>query len=127
MSYFDGYVLAVPAANRKKFIEYAEAVDHIFIEHGAIRVIECWGDVLPDGKLTDFRKAVQAREDETVIFSWVEWADKAARDSGMQQMEDFMKTDDLFDQKKNPMPFDGMRMIYGSFQTVVDMRAETSG
>ena len=126
MSYIDGYVLAVPKANRKKFIEYAEAVDHIFIDHGAIRVMECWGDDLPAGKLTDFHKAVQAKDDETVVFSWVEWPDKATRDAGMAQMEDLMKTDDIFDQEKNPMPFDGMRMIYGSFQTVVEMGEKTS-
>ncbi len=120
MSYIDGYVLAVPVANKEKFIEYAEAVDNIFIEYGAIRVIECWGDDIPEGSITDFQKAVQTKDNETVVFSWVEWPDKATRDKAMDEMEKVMKTDDLFDQEKNPMPFDGKRMIYGSFQPVVD-------
>ena len=126
MSYVDGYILAVPKANRTRFIEYAETVDRIFIEHGAIRVIECWADDVPEGKLTDFYKAVQTKDDETVIFSWVEWPDKETRNAGMAQMEEVMKTDDLFNPEKNPMPFDGMRMIYGSFQPVVDLHKTSS-
>ena len=126
MSYIDGYVLAVPIANRETFIEYANSVDNIFIEHGAIRVIEAWGDDVPHGEQTDFYKAVQAREDETVAFSWVEWPDKATRDAGMKSMMEAMEENDLFDQEKNPMPFDGARMILGSFQTVVEMNKVTS-
>lgn len=122
MSYIDGYVLAVPKANREKFIDYAKAVDGIFIKYGALRVIECWGDDLPKGQQTDFFMAVAAKEEETVVFSWVEWPDKATRDTGMEQMMHEMKTDELFDQEKNPMPFDGLRMIYGGFETVVDLR-----
>lgn len=126
MSYIDGYVLAVPIANRETFIEYANSVDNIFIEHGAIRVIEAFGDDVPHGEQTDFYKAVQAREDETVAFSWVEWPDKATRDAGMKSMMEAMEENDLFDQEKNPMPFDGARMILGSFQTVVEMNKVTS-
>ena len=126
MSYIDGYVLAVPIANRETFIEYAKSVDNIFIEHGAVRVIEAFGDDVPHGEQTDFYKAVQAREDETVAFSWVEWPDKATRDAGMKSMMEAMEENDLFDQEKNPMPFDGARMILGSFQTVVEMNKVTS-
>lgn len=126
MSYIDGYVLAVPIANRETFIEYAKSVDNIFIEHGAVRVIEAFGDDVPHGEQTDFYKAVQAREDETVAFSWVEWPDKATRDAGMKSMMEAMEENDLFDQEKNPMPFDGARMILGSFQTVVEMNKITS-
>ncbi|MBO6550141.1 MAG: DUF1428 domain-containing protein [Rhizobiales bacterium] len=126
MSYIDGYVLAVPIANRETFIEYAKSVDNIFIEHGAVRVIEAFGDDVPHGEQTDFYKAVQAREDETVAFSWVEWPDKATRDAGMKSMMEVMEENDLFDQEKNPMPFDGARMILGSFQTVVEMNKVTS-
>lgn len=127
MSYVDGFVLAVPTANREAFIKYAEWFDTIFIEQGAIRVIECWGDDVPDGKVTDFRKAVQAKDDETVVFSWVEWPDKETRDAAMGRMEELMKTDERFDHAKHPLPFDGKRMIYGSFQSVLDQSVRTSG
>ena len=93
------------------------------MELGALRVIECWGDDIPDGVVTDFRKAVAAQADETVVLSWVEWPDKAFRDSAMERMQEMIKTDDRFDQQKNPMPFDGKRMIYGGFSSVVDLRA----
>src|SRR6218665_305286 len=86
MSYIDGFVIAVPTANKQKFIEHARHFDSMFIELGAIRVIEGWGDDVPDGKVTDFRRAVQATAEETVAFSWVEWPDKATRDAGMKQM-----------------------------------------
>ena len=78
MSYIDGFVIAVPTANKQKFIQHARHLDPIFIELGAIRVIEGWGDDVPDGKVTDFRRAVQATAEETVAFAWVEWPDKAA-------------------------------------------------
>ena len=86
MPYIDGFVIAVPTANKQKFIEHARHFDALFIELGALRVIESWGDDVPDGKLTDFRRAVQATAEETVAFSWVEWPDKATRDAGMKKM-----------------------------------------
>ena len=86
MSYIDGFVIAVPTANKQKFIEHARHFDALFIELGAIRVIEGWGDDVPDGKVTDFRRAVQATAEETVAFSWVEWPDKATRDAAMKKM-----------------------------------------
>ena len=116
MSYIDGFVMAVPDANRQAFIDHAGKFDAILLEYGAIRVIECWGDDVPDGKLTDFRRAVQAKEGESVVFSWVEWPDKATRDSGMEK---FMQDPRM--QEANDMPFDGKRMIYGGFAPVVDL------
>ena len=83
MSYIDGFVIAVPTANKQKFIDHANKGDTVFIELGATRILECWGDDVPDGKLTDFRRAVQAKDDETVVFSWIEWPDKATRDAAM--------------------------------------------
>ena len=121
MTYIDGFVLAVPTANKQKFIDHANMGDSVFMEMGAVRILECWGDEVPDGKLTDFRRAVQAKDDESVVFSWVEWPDKAARDAAMGQMEERMKTDDRFNPEKNPMPFDGARMIYGGFSPVVTL------
>jgi uncharacterized protein YbaA (DUF1428 family) len=116
MSYIDGFVLAVPDANREAFIAHADRFDSIFLEYGATRVLECWGDDVPDGKVTDFRRAVQAKEGESVIFSWVEWPDKATRDAGMKK---FM--DDPRMQAAGDMPFDGKRMIFGGFVPVVNL------
>ncbi len=121
MSYIDGFVIAVPTANKQKFIEHANTGDSVFIEYGATRVVECWGDDVPDGKQTDFRRAVQGKEDETIVFSWIEWPDKATRDAGMKKMMD--GSDPRMDPKTNPMPFDGARMIYGGFQPVVELGA----
>ncbi|MET0329682.1 MAG: DUF1428 domain-containing protein [Luteimonas sp.] len=122
MSYIDGFVLAVPTANKQKFIDHANLGDSVFIEYGATRVLECWGDDIPDGTRTDFRKAVQAEDGETVVFSWIEWPDKATRDAGMKKMMD--GTDPRMDPEKNPMPFDGKRMIYGGFAPVVTLTGE---
>src|SRR5690625_6941233 len=85
MSYVDGFLIAVPMTNRQKFIEHAKVGDSVFIELGALRVIECSNDDVPGGKLTDFRKAVQAKEDEAVVFSWIEWPDKPTRDAARSE------------------------------------------
>lgn len=117
MSYVDGFIMAVPTANKQKFLDHAHAGDAAFIEYGAIRVVECWGDDVSHGKVTDFYRSVEAKDDETVVFSWIEWPDKATRDAGMEKM---MK-DPRFDPAVNPMPFDGKRMIYGGFAPIVDL------
>ncbi len=122
MSYIDGFVIAAPTADKQKFIDHAATADSMFIEMGAIRVIECWGDDVPDGKLTDFRMAVRAEADEDVIFSWIEWPDKATRDAGMAKMMSPDFKDPRMDPEKNPMPFDAKRMIFGGFSPVVELR-----
>ena len=122
MSYIDGFVIAVPTANKQKYIDHAKSSDSVFMELGAMRILECWGDDVPDGKLTDFRRAVQAAADETVVFGWIEWPNKVVRDAAMSKMEALMQTDDRFNPAKNPMPFDGKRMIYGGFAPVVEIR-----
>jgi len=119
MTYVDGFVIAVPTANKQAFIDQAKMVDGMFMEHGALRILECWGDDVPDGKLTDFRRAVQATPDETVVFSWIEWPDKPTRDAGMEKI---MK-DPRFSPENNPMPFDGKRMIFGGFVPIVSLGA----
>lgn len=125
MSYIDGFVIAVPAANKQKFIDHANNADSMFIDMGATRVLECWGDDIQEGKSTDFRKAVQATEDENIVFSWIEWPDKATRDAGMAKLEAMMEDPDEADPRmdpvKNPMPFDGKRMIFGGFAPVVSL------
>lgn len=120
MTYIDGFVLAVPTANKQKFIDHAKDIDPVFEELGATRVMECWGDDVPKGKVTDFYGAVQAKEDETIVFSWVEWPDKATRDAAMGKMEEMVKTDDRFNSELNPVPYDGMRMIFGGFEKVAE-------
>jgi uncharacterized protein YbaA (DUF1428 family) len=131
MSYIDGFVIAVPTANKQKFIEHAKLGDSVFIDLGATRVIECWGDDVRDGKVTDFRRAVQAKDDETIVFSWIEWPDKETRDAAMKKMVDWMKNpekaDPRMDPEKNPMPFDGKRLIYGGFAPIVDVKGSALG
>lgn len=117
MAYIDGFVIAVPTANREAFIAHARKFDQMFLEYGATRIVEGWGDDVPRGKQTDFYMAVKANDDETVAFSWVEWPDKATRDRAFETMS----TDPRMDPKLNPMPFDGMRMIFGGFVPVVDI------
>ncbi|MCB1449202.1 MAG: DUF1428 domain-containing protein [Nitratireductor sp.] len=118
MSYIDGFVIAVPTANKQKFIEHARAFDAVIMEFGALRIVECWGDDVPEGKHTDFRMAVKATAEETVAFSWIEWPDKATRDAGMKKMMEDTRMPGLPD-----MPFDGKRMIFGGFAPVVDLKA----
>ena len=117
MPYVDGFVMAVPTANKEKFPAHARGFDPLFLEFGATRVLECWGDDVPRGTLTDFFRAVQATEDETVVFAWVEWPDKATRDAGVKKMME----DPRMDPSANPMPFDGKRMIFGGFEGVLEL------
>lgn len=117
MPYVDGFVIAVPNANRDAFIAHAREMDPFFLEFGALRIVECWGDDVPPGKQTDFRRAVDATEDESIVFSWIEWPDKATRDAAFKKMEN----DPRFDPKTNPMPFDGKRMIYGGFEPILTL------
>jgi uncharacterized protein YbaA (DUF1428 family) len=121
MTYVDGFVIAVPKSNKQKFIEHANKGDSVFAELGATRILECWGDDVPDGKVTDFRRAVKAGDDETVVFSWIEWPDKATRDKAMAKLDDLMKNDPRMSPTANPMPFDGKRMIFGGFSPVVTL------
>lgn len=116
MDYVDGFVAAVPTANRESYRQHAEKAAAVFKENGALSVVECWGDDVPEGKLTSFPMAVQRQADETVVFSWITWPSKQVRDEGMKKvMEDPRLQPDT-----NPMPFDGKRLIYGGFQMIVN-------
>lgn len=121
MAYIDGFVIACPKENRDRFIEHARMADAMFLEMGATRIVECWGDDVPDGKVTDFRMAVKAERNEDVIFSWIEWPDKQTRDAAMARMMDPANPDPRMDPEKNPVPFDGKRMIFGGFTPVVTL------
>jgi uncharacterized protein YbaA (DUF1428 family) len=114
MSYIDGFVFAVPTANREKFRVHAEAGAEVFKDHGALQVVECWGDDVPDGEVTSFPMAVKCKDDETVLFSWVRWPSKDARDAGMKKIMEDPRME------SNPMPFDGKRLIYGGFEVIVE-------
>ena len=116
MSYIDGFVAAVPTANRAKYKQHAEAAALVFKDHGAVAVIECWGDDVPDGKITSFPLAVKRKEDETVVFSWVTWPSRQVRDAGMKKV----MADPRMQPGVNPMPFDGQRLIYGGFEVLVE-------
>ena len=116
MSYVDGFVLAVPTANREEFARHARDAAAVFKEHGALKVVECWGDDVPEGELTSFPMAVKRKDDETVVFSWIAWPSKAARDEGMKKV----MADPRLQPDRNPMPFDGKRMIYGGFEAIVE-------
>ena len=83
MTYVDGFVAAVPTANREIYRKHAEAAAVVFKEHGALRVVECWSDDVPEGKLTSFPMAVKRKEDETVVFSWI---DSQRNRSGLQRL-----------------------------------------
>jgi uncharacterized protein YbaA (DUF1428 family) len=121
MSYIDGFVIAVPTANKQKFIEFARLSDSIFTDLGATRIVECWADDVPEGKVTDFGKSVQAKADESIVFSWIEWPDKDTRDAAMKTMMSEEFNDERMDPEKNPMPFDGKRLIYCGFEPIVEL------
>ncbi len=105
---------AVPAVNRDAYLAHARQALPLFKAFGATRMVECWGDDVPDGKVTDFKRAVKAKADEVVLFSWIEWPSKEARDAGMKKMMADPRMQDM------KMPFDGQRMIFGGFQPILD-------
>jgi uncharacterized protein YbaA (DUF1428 family) len=115
MNYVDGFVAAVPTANREKYRQHAEMAAAVFKEHGALTVVECWGDDVPEGKVTSFPMAVKRQADETVVFSWITWPSRQVRDDGWKKV----MADPRLQPDTNPMPFDGKRLIYGGFEPIV--------
>ena len=113
MNYLDGFVAAVPLANKEAYLKHAADMAVILKEYGALRSVESWGDDVPEGKLTSFTMAVKREEGEAVVFAWVEWPSKAARDAGWEKAQVDPRMANA------PMPFDGKRMIYGWFQVVM--------
>mgnify|MGYP001942031102 CR=1 FL=1 len=114
MSYVDGFVLAVPQNNREAYRALAAKAAPLFKEFGATRIVECWADDVPDGKVTDFRMAVKAEEGEEVVFSWIEYPSREVRDEANKKMMADPRM------KEFEMPFDGKRMIFGGFVPLLD-------
>jgi uncharacterized protein YbaA (DUF1428 family) len=116
MAYVDGFVAAVPTANKEKYRKHVEEAAAVFKDCGALKVVECWGDDVPDGEVTSFPMAVKKKPDETVVFSWIVWPSRDKRNEGMKKM----MADPRMQPDVNPMPFDGKRLIYGGFEMIFD-------
>lgn len=117
MTYVDGFLAPVLAATSEEaYRAFAARMAPLFKAHGATRVVECWEDDVADGKTTDFRRAVKLGEGEHVVFSWIEWPDKATRDAGMAAV----MANPAMQPNSEPMPFDGPRMVFGGFRMIVD-------
>ncbi|HEU4661069.1 MAG TPA: DUF1428 domain-containing protein [Pseudolabrys sp.] len=114
MTYIDGFVVPVPTGRKEDYRKMAEKAAPIFKEYGALKLVECWGDDVPHGKVTDFYGAVKAESGETIVFSWVVWPSKQVRDEGSKKL---MADERL---KASDMPFDGKRMIYGGFELMLE-------
>jgi uncharacterized protein YbaA (DUF1428 family) len=117
MSYVDGFVLAVPKANLEAYREMARLAGDVWMEHGALSYVECVADDVPYGELTSFPRAVQAKEDEVVVFAWITYASREARD----EINRKVMADPRLSQSGQEMPFDGKRMIYGGFSSFVSL------
>ncbi|MGE0500063.1 MAG: DUF1428 domain-containing protein [Rhizobiaceae bacterium] len=113
MPYIEGFVAAVPKANKEIYIKHATEAAAYFKKLGATRLVECWGDDVSRGEITDFYKATPCKDDEVPIFSWVEYPDKATRDAANKQMAEDYKPG-------TEMPFDAKRMFWGGFEQVVN-------
>ena len=117
MSYIDGFVIPVPAGRKEAYRAMATKAAAILKECGATRTVECWGDDLPEAKVTGFKFAVLAQGDENVVFSWIEWPSRAARDESNAK---FMSDPRM--QQFSDMPFDGKRMIFGGFEQLLESK-----
>ena len=114
MPYLEGFVAAVPTANKDAYVKHAEEAVEYFKALGATRVVEGWGDDVPHGDVTDFYKAVQAEDDESIVFSWIEYPDKETRDAANEKMANDPQAAEM------EMPFDGKRMFFGGFVPLID-------
>lgn len=117
MTYIDGFVIPVPPGKKQAYAEWARTAHQVYLEHGALRVVESWGDDMRRGKLNDFYTSVVAEADEGIVFSWIEWADKLTRDTANQKI--------MADPRMRPqgdLPFIGARVVYGGFATLLESK-----
>ena len=119
MTYVDGFVAAVPTANKEAYRQHAAKAAPLFKQFGATRVVEAWGDDVPDGKVTDFKGAVKAKDGEAVVFGWMEYPSREARDAANEKM----RNDPRMKEIGTTMPFDGQRMIFGGFSPILEESA----
>ena len=119
MPYVDGFVVAVPKKKVEEYKEYSRKAGKVWREHGALRYVECVGDDVPYGELTSFPRAVQAKEDETVVFAWITYESRAHRDAVNAKVMADPRIKGQMDMSK--APFDGKRMIYGGFTTLLEL------
>jgi len=116
MTYFEGFIVPVPAANRDAYYKHATDFGPLVQGVGVHRMVESWDSDVPEGKVTDFRKAVDATPDEKIVFSWFEYPSRQARDAANEK---FMSDPQMAEMGKD-MPFDGKRMIMGGFDAIVE-------
>ncbi|UOA15982.1 DUF1428 domain-containing protein [Sulfitobacter dubius] len=122
MSYISGFVIAVPTDRKEDYRKMAADAAEMFQEYGATEIMEAWGEDVRDGEVTDFRRAVQAKDNETIVFAWIVWPDKATADAAETKMES--------DERMKPpadAPFDMKRMIYGGFAPIFEMGRKGAG
>jgi uncharacterized protein YbaA (DUF1428 family) len=117
MNFVDGFVIAVPTAKKDTYLQHATVAAQVFKDLGALEIVECWGNDVPEGKVTSFPMAVKRKDDETVVFSWITWPSKAVRDVGMKKFLEDPRTKGM-----ENMPFDGQRMIFGGFDVILEKR-----
>ena len=117
MSYVDGFVIPVPSDKKEAYRDLAAKAAPIFMDHGATQIVECWGDDVPDGKVTDFKGAVKAQGGENVVFAWIVWPSREARDAGNKKV-----MEDPRMKMHGEIPFDGKRMIFGGFEVLLDSK-----
>lgn len=113
MAYVDGFLIPVKKTNKDAYVKMAQMAAEIWKDNGALEVVECWGDDVPEGKVTSFPMAVKLEEDEVVVFSWVTWPDRQSRDAGNEKV-----MADPRMQMNQDMPFDGKRLIFGGFEVI---------
>lgn len=116
--YVDGFVVPVPKANVEAYRRMAREAGEIWREHGALEFVECVADDVHDGEVTSFPRSVQLREDEVVVFSWITYRSRAHRD---EVNEKVMSDARIADMKPEDMPFDGKRLVWGGFETIVEL------
>jgi uncharacterized protein YbaA (DUF1428 family) len=117
MPYVDGFVIAVPKDRIEDYKAMARETGAVFKEHGALSVVECIADDVPYGELTSFPRAVQAKDDEVVIFSWITYPDRGTRDAVMGKV----MADERSKDSMSNAPFDTKRMIFGGFQSFLEL------